>query len=113
VKRCCCYISFTLSTSNGLYGNTLDFQLQKVYVTSDFSEELSSEAQLNVVEAKLASFVHKQVWLTLCQKSGEISKSRIRAFVKGTILILLGRMITQPPTAPRPTESRMNDALQP
>lgn len=30
VKQCCSYFSFTLSTSNRLHGNTLDFQEHKV-----------------------------------------------------------------------------------
>lgn len=44
---------------------------------------------------KLPPFVHKQVCLTLCHKSREISKSRIREFVAGTILTLLSCTVTQ------------------
>lgn len=46
---------------------------------SDFSEEPSSEDQLNVVEAKLGSFVHKHVWLTLPAEQGDfkVKDSRV------------------------------------
>lgn len=108
VKQCCTYFPFTLRTSNGLHGNTLDFQDYKVNGICRLFPGTWFRRSGKHSWSKTC-FICTQTWVIYTPSEGqETSKARIQEFVQGTIL-----SVTQPSTAPRPTESRRNDAKQP
>lgn len=103
VKQCCSYFSFTLSTSNGLHRNTLDFQEYKEWGLQTLPRNL---VQLNTAEAKLASFAHKHGWFTLPQKGRRLPRQGFRSFCRANCP---WHSHPQPPAPLRAEEMMLNN----
>lgn len=103
VKQCCSYFSFTLSTSNRLHGNTLDFQEYKVNGVCRLFPRTWFRRSVKYSWAKFASFAHKHEWLTPSEGQ-ETSKPRVQESMQGSCP---WHSHLQPPLI------RRNDAQQP
>lgn len=111
VKQCCSYFSFTLSNSNGLHGNTLDFEEYKVNgVCRHFpGTQFRRSGKDSWSET---CFICTQTRVISTPSEGT-PKSRNLAVCARHHPDTPQLSLTQPPTAPRPTESRRNHAQQP